>query len=67
MSEGEKERREYPRRASEGESPEDGAAESSGPMGTDDTEAGGSGPMGTDSAGINEEAASHDEADEEDD
>lgn len=69
MSEEEKKGRERPRRASEGEPPEDEAAESPGPgpMGTGDPEAGDSGPMGTKSARTNEDAASRDRADEGDD
>ena len=60
MSEKEKEVRE---RSSEGE-----ADAPSGPMGTESPETGDSGPMGSDSnTGTNEEAASHDKADEDKD
>ena len=67
MSEEEKQRQGQSRKASEGEPPKDDAGESSGPMGTGDPETGESKPMGTESAGTNEEAASHDVADEGDD
>ncbi len=62
MSEGDKERRGRSTRASEDE-----AADSSGPMGTGDPEEGDSKPMGTESTRTNEEAGSHDRADEADD
>lgn len=58
MSEGDKERRDLSKSASEDE-----AAESS-PMGTGDPEEGDSKPMGTESTRTNKEAASHDEGDE---
>ncbi len=59
MSEGDKERRDLSKSASEDE-----AAEPSGPMGTGDPEEGDSKPMGTESTRTNKEAASHDEAGE---
>lgn len=66
MSE-EKKRRGASRKFEEGEPREDEAAGSPNPMGTGNPEAGDSGPMGTEAARNNEDAASHDTADEGDD
>ena len=67
MSEEEKEIRERSKKPTKGERREDEEAESSGPMGTDDSDTPDSGPMGTGSSDTNEEAASHDKSDERDD